>query len=140
MSSESPPSRNPAGHSGLLDNALGLISAFAEFFEIRFSLIAQESKSAALQIAILVGCVIGALALCVMGYVFLIISAVMGLAHLLGISWPWVALIAAVLHFIIAGALLLVGRNRITKPMFRDTRDELKKDREWLKTLSQSTS
>jgi len=140
MSSESPPSRNPAGHSGLLDNALALISAFAEFFEIRFTLIAQESKSAALQIAILVGCVIGALALCVMGYVFLIISAVMGLAHLLGISWPWVALIVAVLHFIIAGALLLIGRSRITKPMFPDTRDELKKDREWLKTLSQSTS
>jgi len=140
MSSESPPSRNPAGHSGLLDNALALISAFAEFFEIRFTLIAQESKSAVLQIAILVGCVIGALALCVMGYVFLIISAVMGLAHLLGISWPWVALIVAVLHFIIAGALLLVGRSRITKPMFPDTRDELKKDREWLKTLSQSTS
>jgi len=140
MSSESPSSRNPAGHSGLLDNALALISAFTEFCEIRFSLIAQESKSAALQIAILVGCVIGALVLCVMGYVFLIISAVMGLAHLLGISWPWVALIAAVLHFIIAGALLLVGRNRITKPMFRDTRDELKKDREWLKTLNQQTS
>ena len=140
MSSESPPSRNPAGHSGLLDNALALISAFAEFFEIRFTLIAQESKSAALQIAILVGCVIGALALCVMGYVFLIISAVMGLAHLLGISWPWVVLIVALLHFIIAGALLLVGRSRITKPMFPDTRDELKKDREWLKTLSQSTS
>jgi uncharacterized membrane protein YqjE len=140
MSSESPSSRNPAGHSGLLDNALALISAFTEFFEIRFTLIAHESKSAALQIAILVGCVIGALVLCVMGYVFLIISAVMGLAHLLGISWPWVALIVAVLHFIIAGALLLVGRSRITKPMFRDTRDELKKDREWLKTLSQSTS
>jgi len=140
MSSESPSSRNPAGHSGLLDNALALISAFTEFFEIRFTLIAQESKSAALQIAILVGCVIGALVLCVMGYVFLIISAVMGLAHLLGISWPWVALIVAALHFIIAGALLLVGRSRITKPMFTDTRDELKKDREWLKTLSQSTN
>jgi uncharacterized membrane protein YqjE len=140
MSSESPRPRNPAGHAGLLDNALGLISAIAAFFESRFVLLTQESKSAALQIAILVGCVIGALALCVMGYVFLIVSAVVGLAHLLGISWPWVALTVAVLHFIIAGALLLVARSRMTKPMFRDTRDELKKDREWLKTLNQSTS
>ena len=140
MSSESSPSRNPAGHSGLLDNALGLLSAIAEFFESRFALAARESKSAALQIAILVGCVIGAMALCVMGYVFLIVSAVMGLAHLLGISWPWVALIIAVVHFIIAAGLLLVARSRITKPMFRDTRDELKKDREWLKTLNQQTS
>ena len=140
MSSETPSSRNPAGHSGLIDNALGLLSAIVEFFEIRFALAAQESKAAALQLLILVGCVIAALALCVMGYVFLIVSAVAGIAHLLGTSWPVVALVVALLHFIIAGVLLLVARSRITKPMFPDTRDELKKDREWLKTLNQQTS
>jgi uncharacterized membrane protein YqjE len=140
MSSGSLPSRNPAGHSGLLNNALGLISAVAEFFESRFILLAQESKSAAVQVLILVGCVIAALALCVMGYVFLIVSAVVGIAHLLGTSWPVVALVVALVHFIIAGVLLVVARSRITKPMFQDTRGELKKDREWLKTLNQSTS
>jgi uncharacterized membrane protein YqjE len=140
MSSGSIPPRNPAGHSGLLDNALGLVSAVAGFFESRFVLLAQESKSAAVQLLILVGCVIAALALCVMGYVFLIVSAVVGLAHLLGTSWPVVALVVALLHFIVAGVLLLVARSRITKPMFRDSIDELKKDREWLKTLNQSTS
>ena len=140
MISESPLSRNPAGHSGLLDNVLGLLSAVVQFFEVRFAVLAQESKSAALQLLILVGCVIAALALCVMGYVFLIVSAVVGIAHLLGTSWPVVALVVALLHFIIAGVLLLVARSRITKPMFQDTADELKKDREWLKTLNQSTS
>jgi uncharacterized membrane protein YqjE len=140
MTSGSFPSRNPAGHSGLLDNALGLISAVVTFFESRFVLLAQESKSAAVQLLILVACVIAALALCVMGYVFLIVSVVVGIAHLLGTSWPVVALVAALLHFIIAGVLLLVARSRITKPMFRDSIDELKKDREWLKTLNQSTS
>ena len=140
MTSGSFPSRNPAGHSGLLDNALGLISAVVAFFESRFVLLAQESKSAAVQLLILVGCVIAALALCVMGYVFLIVSAVVGIAHLLGTSWPVVALVAALLHFIVAGVLLLVARSRITKPMFRDSIDELKKDREWLKTLNQSMS
>jgi uncharacterized membrane protein YqjE len=140
MSSGSPPSRNPAGHSGLLDNALALLSAIVEFFEIRFALAAQESKAAAVQLLILAGCVIAALALCLMGYVFLIVSAVVGLAHLLGTSWPVVALVVALVHFIIAGVLLLIARSRITKPMFRDTVDELKKDREWLKTLNQQTS
>ena len=140
MSSGSSPSRNPAGHSGLLDNALGLISAIVAFFESRFVLLAQESKSAAVQLLILVGCVIVALALCVMGYIFLIVSAVVGIANLLGTSWPVVALVVALVHFIIAGVLLLVARNRMTKPMFRDSLDELKKDREWLKTLNQSTS
>ena len=140
MSSGSFPSRNPAGHSGLLDNALGLISAVVAFFESRFVLLAQESKSAAVQLLILVGCVIAALALCVMGYVFLIVSAVVGIAHLLGTSWPVVALVAALVHFIIAGVLVLVARSRISKPMFRDSIDELKKDHEWLKTLNQSRS
>ena len=140
MSSESPRSGNPAGHSGLLNNALALVSAVVEFFESRFALAAQESKAAALQVLILVGCVIAALALCVMGYVFLIVSAVVGLAHLAGTSWPVVALVFALLHFIIAGVLLLVARSRITKPMFRVTADELRKDREWLKNLNQSTS
>src|SRR2546429_2312596 len=140
MSSESPPSRNPAGHSGLLENALALISAVAEFFESRFALVAQESKAAALQMLMLVGCVMAALALCVMGYVFLIVSAVVGVAHLLGTSWPVVALVVALVHFIIAGALLLVARSRITKPMFRNNRDGLKKDSEWLQSLDQSTS
>jgi uncharacterized membrane protein YqjE len=140
MSGESPASRNLAGHSGLLDNALGLLSAILEFFEIRFALAAQESKSAALQLLILVGCVIAALTLSLMGYVFLIVSAVVGIAHLLGTSWSVVALIVALMHFIIAAVLLLVARSRITKPMFPDTRDELKRDREWLKTLNQQTS
>jgi uncharacterized membrane protein YqjE len=140
MSSGGPPSRNPAGHSGLLDNALGLISAVVALFESRFVLLAQESKSAAVQLLILVGCVIAALTLCVMGYVFLIVSAVVGIAHLLGTSWPVVALVVALVHFIIAGILLVVARSRITTPMFRDSIDELRKDREWLKTLNQSTS
>jgi len=143
MMSESTRSRNPAGHAGLLENLLALLNALAEFFESRFALLAEESKGAAIQLLILVGCVIFALLLCALGYVFLITGAVVGLAHLIGISWPWIALAAAVVHFIVALILLLVARSRITKPLFRATLTELKKDREWLKNLdatNQSTS
>jgi uncharacterized membrane protein YqjE len=143
MMSESTRSRNPAGHAGLLENLLALLNALAEFFESRFALLAEESKGAAIQLLILVGCVIFALLLCALGYVFLITGAVVGLAHLIGISWPWIALAAAVVHFIVAMVLLLVARSRITKPLFRATLTELKKDREWLKNLdatNQSTS
>ena len=143
MISKSPRSRNPAGHAGLLENLLALMSALAEFFESRFALLAQESKVAAVQLLILVGCLIFALLLCALGYVFLITGVVVGLAHLVGISWPWIALAAAAVHFIIAMVLLLVARSRITKPLFRTTLAELKKDREWLKNLdatNQSTS
>ena len=135
MISESPRSRNPAGHAGLLENLLALVSALAEFFESRFALFAQESKTAAVHLLILAGCLILALLLCALGYVFLITGVVVGLAHLLGISWAWIALAAAAVHFIIAIVLLLVARSRITKPVFRATLTELKKDREWLKNL-----
>ena len=143
MISESPRSSNPAGHVGLLGNLLALINALAAFFESRFALVAEESKSAAVQLLILAGCLIFALLLCALGYVFLITGAVVGIAHLAGISWPWIALAAAALHFIIALVLLLIARNRITKPFFRATLAELKKDREWLRNLqttNQSTN
>src|SRR6266513_5161277 len=143
MISESSRSRNPAGHAGLLQNLVALVSALGDFFESRFVLLAEESKAAAVQLVILVGCLALAMLLCALGYVFLITGAVVGLAHLVGISWPWIALAAAAMHFIIALVLLLIARSRMTKPFFRATLAELKKDREWLKHLdatNQSTS
>jgi len=76
MISESPRSRNPAGHAGLLENLLALLAALAEFFESRFALVAQESKAAAVQLLILAGCLIFALVLCALGYIFLITGVV----------------------------------------------------------------
>jgi uncharacterized membrane protein YqjE len=143
MISDRPRSQNPAGRAGLLENLLALVSALADFFESRFALLAEESKVAAVLVLILVGCLIFALLLSALGYVFLITGVIVELAHLAGISWPWIALAAAAVHFIIALVLLLVARSRITKPLFRTTLAELKKDREWLKNLdatNQSTS
>jgi uncharacterized membrane protein YqjE len=69
------------------------------------------------------------------GYIFLIASAVVGVAHLAGISWIWTALAAAGMHFVIALVLLVIARSRMITPLFRKTLSELKKDREWLKNL-----
>jgi uncharacterized membrane protein YqjE len=135
MISDTTRSRNPAGHAGLLANLLALASALAEFFESRFVLLAQESKAALVQLLVLAACLILALFLSVLGYVFLISSVIVGVAHLARISWLWTALAAAGVHFLIALVLLLVARSRITKPVFRATLTELKKDREWLKNL-----
>src|SRR5260370_7363252 len=118
MMSESTRSRNPAGHAGLLENLLALLNALAEFFESRFALLAEESKTAAVQLLILVSCLILAVVLCALGYVFLITGAVVGVAHLAGISWPWVALAAPVAHFIIAMVLLLIARTPLPTPPF----------------------
>jgi len=135
MISERTRSPNPAGHAGLLENLLALVSALREFLESRFALFAQESKAALVQLLVLAVCSILALVSCVLGYIFLVASGVVGLAHLAGISWGWTALGAAAAHFVIALILLLVARNQMTKPFFRATLTELKEDREWVKNL-----
>jgi uncharacterized membrane protein YqjE len=135
MISETTHSRNPAGHASLLENLLALASALTELFEARFALFAQDSKAALVQSLVLVVCLVLALILCMLGYIFLLGSAVVGSAHLAGISWVWTALAAAGAHFVIALALLVIARNRMSKPFFRATLTELKEDREWLKNL-----
>jgi hypothetical protein len=71
-------SPNPAGHAGLLENLFALASALTGFFEDRFALFARESKAAFVQLLVLAACLILGLVFCVLGYVFLIASAVVG--------------------------------------------------------------
>jgi hypothetical protein len=80
MISEPKRSRSPAGYSGLLENLVALARALADFFESRFALLAQESRVALVQLLVLAICLIVASVLVVFGYIFLIISAIVGLA------------------------------------------------------------
>jgi hypothetical protein len=86
----------------------------------------------------MVACGIAAAVLMLFGYIFLLVFAIVGIAHLVGISWTWMALILAMLHF--AGALvcLVIARGQAKHPMFRDTATVLKEDTEWLKNLDQT--
>jgi uncharacterized membrane protein YqjE len=138
MAGETMRFRNPAGHRGLLGNLLGTINALVAFFESRFELFAQESKSALVNVLVLVGCLVGAGLLCAFGFIFLVASAIVGIAHALNVSWIWVALCVALLHFLFALLCVLIARVRMKKPMFRATATELKKDREWLKNLEKT--
>ena len=138
MAGETMRFRNPAGHPGLLSNLLAAVNAFATFVEARFGLFAQESKSALVNVLVLVGCLAGAAMLCAFGYVFLFVSVIAALASALHISWIWVAVGLALLHFVLALLCVLIARSRMKKPMFRTTAAELKKDRQWLKNLEKN--
>lgn len=131
--------RNPAGHAGLLHNLLALVNDLAGFLESRIGLFAKESKTALAQVLVLVACLGGAALLALFGYVFLIASAIAGIAHGLHISWIWITLAAAGLHFVLALVCLLIARSRMKQPLFEATAAELKKDREWLKTLDKKS-
>jgi uncharacterized membrane protein YqjE len=127
--------RNPAGHAGLLHNLVSLLNSLAGFLESRIALFAKESKTALVHVLVLVACLVAAAFLAVFGYIFLVASAIVGLAHAFQISWVKMALMAAGLHFLLALICVLIARSRMNKSMFEMTAVELKKDREWLKDL-----
>jgi uncharacterized membrane protein YqjE len=138
MAGEAMRFRNPAGHAGLLNNLVALANSLAGFFESRIALFARESKTALVQIVLLTAALMAALVLLLTGYVFLIVCVIFGVAYLAGVSWVWVALAAAVLHFLLAGGCAFFAKTQLTKPMFSASRVELKRDREWLKTQNKN--
>ncbi len=127
--------RNPAGHAGLLNNLVSLANTLAGFFESRIGLFARESKTALVHLLLLAAGLIGGLLLLAFGYVFLLVSAVFVIAHATGISWVWIAFGAGVLHLLLALGCALFAKAQLSKPMFKAIVAELKKDREWLKTV-----
>jgi uncharacterized membrane protein YqjE len=133
MAGETMRFRNPAGHAGLLHSLISLVNSLAGFLESRLALLATESKTALVHVLVLVGCLLGAALLAIFGYIFLVASAIVGLAHVFGVSWVKISLVAAGLHFVLALVCVLIARNRMKKPMFEMTSTELKKDRAWLK-------
>jgi uncharacterized membrane protein YqjE len=131
--------RNPAGRAGLFGNLLALTNTLAIFVESRFALFAKESKTALGQLIALIAATGAALLLFAFGYVFLIGSAVFALARIAEMSWISISLIAAGVHFLLAIVCLLVARAMMKKPPFRETLEELKKDREWLRNLDETS-
>jgi uncharacterized membrane protein YqjE len=131
--------RNPAGRAGFFDNLLALINALASFFESRAALFAKESKAAVVQLVALVALIVAALLLFAFGYIFLVATAVVSVAGIAQVPWVWVALIAAGAHIVLALVCLLIARGIISKAPYRETAAELKKDREWLKNLDETS-
>ena len=135
MAGENSPTRSRTRQTGFIGSLVALASALADFCESRAELFATESKAALVQFILVALCLVAALLFFAFGYVFLLATAVVAVAHLAKISWLWIALAAAGLHLLIALILLLIARSGIKRPIFRATTAELKKDREWLKNL-----
>ncbi len=136
MAGETMRFRNPAGHAGLLHNLVSLLNSLAGFLESRLALVTAESKTALVHLLVLVACLAAAAFLGLFGYLFLVASAIAGIAHAFQVSWIKITLGTAGLHFVLAFICVMIARSRMHKSMFEMTGTELKKDREWLKNLN----
>src|SRR6266513_4329290 len=131
MAGENSPSRSRPCQAGFIGSLVALASALTDCFESRAALFATESKAALVQFVLIALCLVAGVLFFAFGYIFLLATAVVAIAHLANVSWLWIALDAAALHILIALIFLLVAVSRIKKPIFRETAAELKKDREW---------
>jgi uncharacterized membrane protein YqjE len=129
--------RNPAGHAGLRQNIASFLASLTQFLQTRVQLATRDSKAAARHLVTALVCGIAALVLSLLGFIYLIVFAIVGVAHLLGVSWIWVALVVALIHFGIAVLCIVIALGALKRPMFRETATVLKEDTEWLKNLDQ---
>lgn len=139
MAYQALPSREPAGHGGLIGTLLALVTDFAAMAEAHLALFVRESKRALIQLVIMAALLCGAVLFVTFGYIFLLVSVIFGVAQLAEISWIWIALMAAGAHFLLAVVALVVVKVKMVKAPFPELAAELKKDREWLKNLDVSS-
>jgi uncharacterized membrane protein YqjE len=125
--------------AGLVHNLLGLVNSFVEFLVVRAALFELESKVALGHLLLVLGTVFAALLFLTLGYFFLLVSVVVAIAHFAGVSWIWVALAGALVHFILAIICLLIARARLRPWPYAELRAELTKDREWLRNLEHTS-
>jgi uncharacterized membrane protein YqjE len=81
---------------------------------------------------------LGAVVAVLFGYIFVLASLIAAIAHATAVSWTWVALCAGLLHIMIAMICLLLAKSKLRGRLYAETRAELKKDQQWLKSLSKT--
>ncbi len=66
------------------------------------------------------------------GYALLLAGGILFLSRLLPMPWWFLCLILAPLHLLLGWLFLRAARRRPETPLFEESRNELRKDRDWL--------
>ena len=127
-------SRSP----GMIAHAAGLLAAFVRYFKARAALFGVEAKEAGVNYGVAAAVVVIALFLAVLAYVFLVITAVFGIAALFEGRNAWIGVmgVAALFHAGGAAALVFYAMRRFKAGAFPITLEEFSKDQQWLTRLS----
>jgi uncharacterized membrane protein YqjE len=125
------------GKAGTVNHFLGLVSETLRYLKARTALAAEEAKLAGVQYGLAAGMVVGALVIAVLGYLFLVITAVFAIGFAFDSEHAWVTVLglAALLHLGGAAVLVLLAKKRVGDTSFSETAAEIEKDRVWLRQL-----
>lgn len=117
---------------GLRDQILSSARTFLAYFQARALLLAIEAREAYDQTGRRLAFTAAGGAILFLGYVLLLTALIPLIAEWWGVAWGVVCFIAAAIHIIGGGVLLLLARLLFSNPMFEETQNEIEKDREWL--------
>jgi uncharacterized membrane protein YqjE len=128
------PNPLPTAAQSTFGHAVGWFSAALSYAKARVELAVIEAKEAGSHYGIAAGMFAGAALLVLFGYLFLMISAVFGIAQLFDSDWAWIVVMGAnaLLHIGGAGALVMIALKRLKTGPFAATKEEFKKDQAWL--------
>jgi uncharacterized membrane protein YqjE len=124
--------------TGTLSHFAGFLSSAVRYLAARLTLVGIEAKEAGAHYGVAAAMVVGGLLVAVLGYVFLVTTAVFGIAAVFDGKHAWIVVMggAALLHLSGAAALVFLAIRRIRTGAFSNTLEEFKKDQEWLTKLA----
>lgn len=130
-----PPLRSP---DGTFSHLAGLLSSSLRYLSARLSLAGLEAKEAGTHYGAAFALIAVGLFVAVLGYVFLVTTAVFAIAAAFDGKNAWILVMAgaALLHIGGAAALVVTGVRRMRTGAFFNTLGEFKKDKEWLTKLA----
>jgi uncharacterized membrane protein YqjE len=127
----------PEAEGGVIRQVRQLIQASIQYSSARMRLARLESKEAAVHSIKLLLVIAGTIGVAMFAWFFLCFGVVAWLAVRFG-DWTWAALAVAGAHVVLLFILSAVLKKMSATPLFPLTTEELKKDREWLETHTQT--
>ena len=120
---------------GALPELLRFAGTFGQHIQGLIQLASLETKEAAMVGVKLLALAITSIVLLVFGYVLILLFIAFLLAIVFGVSWIWICLGLAVLHFVGVGICAFLVMKSLRSPVFKATATELKRDFETLKSF-----
>jgi uncharacterized membrane protein YqjE len=123
-----------------LESIRNLVAFFVRYLELRLALFGLECREAGYHLLVLALLLVTIL-ICFAGFIVLLVVFLLYLLMLiLHWEWGWSALALAGLLLVMSLGSAVFFRSRIAEPFFPTTMAEFKKDREWLKHQTKSSS
>lgn len=138
-SADSGQPRRPSNpQAGFWHSGLSFLAAGSQYLRARLDLAGIETRDAASHYTVILAIFLGAGLLLALGYLFFWLALVFLLARAFDTphAWAWITLGVGAVHLTVAALLLLWCKRQLARPMFESTREEFRKDQQW---LSQTT-